>query len=96
MCPALATIGDLGSAHGGYPATPILSGSPDVLVQGRGVARQGDVLLAHAKPKKGSHGRQIAGGEPSVLVNGRPVAISGCAISCGGVVIASHSVVAGL
>ena len=94
MCPAIATVGDLGSAHGGFPATPILSGSSDVLVQGRAVARQGDGLLAHAKPKKGSHGRQIAGGEPSV--NGRPVAISGCAISCGGVVIASHSVVAGL
>ena len=96
MCPAIATVGDLGSAHGGFPATPILSGSSDVLVQGRAVARQGDGLLAHAKPKKGSHGRQIAGGEPSVLVYGRPVAISGCAISCGGVVIASHSVVAGL
>lgn len=96
MCPAIATVGDLGAAHGGFPATPILSGSADVLVQGRGVARQGDSLLAHAKPKRGSHGRQIAGGESSVLINGRPVAISGCAISCGGVVIASHSVVAGL
>lgn len=62
MCPAIATIGDLGSAHGGFPATPILSGSVDVLVQGRGVARQGDSLLAHAKPKEAAMVGRLPGG----------------------------------
>jgi uncharacterized Zn-binding protein involved in type VI secretion len=95
MCPAIATVGDLGSAHGGFPATPILSGSPDVLIAGRAVARQGDPLLAHRKPKHGSHGRQIMGGETSILVNGQPVAVSGCAVSCGGVVVAHGHVEGG-
>ena len=84
MCSAIAVVGDWGSAHDGFAATPILSGSPNVLLQGRAVARQGDPLLAHRKPKRGCHPRQIAGGIASVLINGRPVAVSGCAVTCGG------------
>lgn len=42
MCPAIAVVVDWGSAHDGFAATPILSGSPNVLLQGRAVARQGD------------------------------------------------------
>ena len=95
MCPAIAVVGDWGTAHDGYMATPILAGSPDVMLHGKPVARQGDPLLAHRKPKHASHGRQIAGGEANVLVNGRPVAVAGCAIGCGGYLVAAGSVEAG-
>ncbi len=95
MCPAIAVVGDWGSAHDGYMATPILTGSPDVMVDGKPVARQGDLLLAHRKPKHSNHGRQITGGEVTVLVNGRPVAVAGSAIDCGGYLVATGSVEAG-
>jgi uncharacterized Zn-binding protein involved in type VI secretion len=65
------------------------------MLHGKPVARQGDPLLAHRKPKHPSHGRQIAGGESSVLVNGRPVAVTGAAVDCGGYLVATGSVEAG-
>ena len=95
MCPAIAVVGDWGCAHDGFAATPILSGSPNVLLQGRAVARQGDPLLAHRKSKRGAHPRRIAGGIASVLINGHPVAVSGCAVNCGGVLLACSSAEAG-
>lgn len=79
-----ARLGDLGSPHGSYPPTPILGGSPDVFINGRPAARQGDPLVAHAAPKRPPHPRQIAEGASSVLINGRPAARVSDAIDCGG------------
>ncbi len=39
-----ALVGDIGSAHDGYPATPIISGSSTVKIDGKPVARKGDAL----------------------------------------------------
>lgn len=91
MCSAIALVGDMGTDHNGFPPTPITGGSPNVLLDHKPVARQGDPLQSHSKPKHGTHGRQIAAGCSSVLVNGQPVAITGGAVSCGGVIIGSGS-----
>lgn len=95
MCPAIAVVGDIGTDHNGFPPTAIIGGSPDVLLDNKPVARVGDPLQPHSKPKHGTHSRQIAAGQSSVLVNGRPVAVTGSAVSCGGVIIGSGSGKAG-
>lgn len=95
MSSAIALLGDLGSDHDGFPPTPITAGSPDVFLDGKPVARQGDPLAPHSKPKHPPHPRAIASGVASVLVNGKPIAVTGSGISCGGVVIGSGSGQAG-
>lgn len=95
MCPAIVLLGDGGSDHNGFPVTPVTAASPDVLVDGKPVVRQGDPLAPHGKPKHGAHARAVATGVESVLVNGKPLAVTGCRIDCGGVVIGSGSVEAG-
>ncbi|MCC5809366.1 MAG: type VI secretion system PAAR protein [Ectothiorhodospiraceae bacterium] len=82
-----ARLTDMGDKHDGFPATPIMEGSPAVLINGRPAARQGDALVPHTKPKKPSHPRNIAEGSASVFINGKPAARLGDAISCGGVII---------
>lgn len=89
MSSAIALLGDLGSDHDGFAPTSIIGGSPDVLLDGKPVARLGDPLAAHSKPKHPPHPRAIASGVASVLVNGKPIAVTGSGISCGGVVIGS-------
>lgn len=91
----IVLLGDPGSDHEGYPCTPVISGSPDVLIDGKPVARVGDALAPHAKPKRRPHSRAIATGSPTVLINGKPVAVTGGAIDCGGVTIGSGSVIVG-
>lgn len=88
-------LGDLGSDHQGFPPTPVITGSPDVLVDGKPVARVGDALAPHAKPKHPPHPRIIAAGSATVLINGMPAAVTGGAIDCGGVTIGSGSVIVG-
>jgi uncharacterized Zn-binding protein involved in type VI secretion len=62
---------------------PILSGSPNVLVNGRPAARQGDPGM-HAACC-GPNTFTIAGGDPEVLIDGRPAAKIGTPTQhCGG------------
>ena|SRR5690625_5156345 len=79
-----ARIGDIGGPHGAYVPTPIIQGSPNVVVEKKPVARKGDALVPHTKPKSKPHGRSVGGGASTVLVNGKPVARQGDKISCGG------------
>ena len=95
MSPAIVLLGDMGSDHDGFPPTSVIAASPDVLIDGKPVVRQGDPLASHAKPKHAAHGRVVAGGIASVLVNGRPIAVTGSQVDCAGVVIGSGSVEAG-
>lgn len=95
MSKKVVLLGDLGSDHEGFPPTPVVAGSPDVLIDGKPVARVGDPLAPHSKPKHPPHPRAIAAGSATVLINGIPAAVTGSAISCGGVTIGSGSVVIG-
>jgi uncharacterized Zn-binding protein involved in type VI secretion len=91
----IVLLGDLGTDHSGFPPTPVISGSPNVLIDGKPVARVGDQLAPHSKPKHPPHPRTITYGSSTVFINGLPVATTGGAISCGGVTIGSSSAVAG-
>ncbi len=82
--PKAARLGDLGAGHGCFPPTPILSGSPDVLINGRPAARVGDPLLLHACPNCPPHPRSISVGSGNVIINGKLAARVGDAIGCGG------------
>src|SRR5690554_2315178 len=95
MSKKVVLLGDLGTDHQGFPPTPVIAGSPDVLIDGKPVARVGDPLAPHSKPKHASHPRAIAAGSATVLINGIPAAVTGSVISCGGVTIGSSSVVIG-
>ncbi|WP_421260016.1 hypothetical protein [Aeromonas sp. 600774] len=50
MCPSIALLGDIGTDHDGFPPTPVIAASPDVFLDGKPVARQGDPLAPHDKP----------------------------------------------
>lgn len=92
-CMAKAVVvGDIGTDHDGYFPTPIISGSPDVKIDGSAAARVGDPLLPHIKPNNPPHPRKIASGSTTVYINGKPAAMSGGEISCGGVTIGGGSV----
>lgn len=84
-------VGDIGTDHDGFPPTPVTAGSPTVLMDGKPVARQGDPLASHSKPKSPPHSRAIAEGSGTILVDGKPVALTGHAVGCGGMVIGSGS-----
>lgn len=86
--PKVARLGDVGSGHGCFPASPIIGGSGDVLIDGIPAARAGDPLAPHGCSNCSSHGRMIGGGSSSVMINGRPAARVGDSISCGGSVAA--------
>lgn len=95
MSKKAATVGDIGTDHDGYAPSPIISGSPDVFIDGKPVARVSDKLEPHTKPGSSPHPRSIAAGSSTVFINGLPIAITGGAVDCGGVIIGSSTVVVG-
>jgi uncharacterized Zn-binding protein involved in type VI secretion len=85
-------IGNTGSAHDGFPPTPVIAGSGTVKYDGMPAARVGDPLAPHAKPQHPPHGRTISGGSSSVMVDGKPAARVGDPVSCGGTLEGGTSV----
>lgn len=79
-------VGDIGTAHGNHPPTPVTVGSGTVKADSLPLARQGDPLAAHGHP------RAISGGSSTVFVDGKPAARTGDAVGCGGVVIGGGTV----
>lgn len=51
MSKKVVLLGDMGTDHEGFPPTPVIAGSPNVLIDGKPVARVGDPLAPHSKPK---------------------------------------------
>lgn len=90
--PKAALLGDMGSDHHGYPATPIISGTSTVLIDGKPVARIGDSLMEHDKPLSPKHPRMIASGSTTVLIEGKFAARVGDKVDCGGVIVGGSSV----
>jgi RHS repeat-associated protein len=74
-----ARLGDVDTGHGSSEPTAVEKSSENVLINGRGAARQGDMLVAHH-----SGVRTIIEGAGSVLINGKPAARVSDAINCGG------------
>jgi uncharacterized Zn-binding protein involved in type VI secretion len=79
--PAAARRGDIGIPH----CSPyvIATASSDVVINGRGAARVGDVSTPHLRPggkKCPGHVAPIITGSSSVLINGRPAATVGSSL----------------
>ena len=82
--PAASRQGDLCSGHGPFPPRPLVSGSPNVLINGIPAGRRNDPYGIQCSTKK-CHGGSAAGGSGSVRVNGRPLVRIGDGVSCGSV-----------
>jgi uncharacterized Zn-binding protein involved in type VI secretion len=88
--PAAARQGDPGVPH--CSSYVIATASPDVLINGRGAARSGDLSTPHLKPSGRdckTHVAPIATGSTSVLINGKPAArvgdyLAGCTLVAAG------------
>jgi uncharacterized Zn-binding protein involved in type VI secretion len=78
----IATVNDACSGHGGFPPRLPVSGSFDVLVNGVGVLRVGDLYLPHSDGHT-THNAVIVSGSQTVFVNGVSLAITGSLLSCG-------------
>ncbi|WP_244201019.1 PAAR domain-containing protein [Lonsdalea britannica] len=48
--PGAARLNDIGSGHACFPATPVVEGSQDVIINGQPAARQGDAIQLHGCP----------------------------------------------
>lgn len=94
--PAAARKGDAGVPHcSGYT---IASASGDVIINGRGAARVGDVSTSHLRPGKKcpGHVASISRGSSSVFINGRPAARVGDSLAgCTRVATGSADVIIG-
>ncbi len=95
MSKKAATVGDIGTDHDGFPPTPIIEGSQDIIIDNKPAARVGDKLAPHAKPGSPPHDRSIATGSSTVFFNGKPAALTGSEVGCGGVIIGGSSVFIG-
>lgn len=94
--PAAARQGDAGVPH----CSPyvIASASADVVINGRGAARVGDVSTGHLRPGKRcpAHVAAIITGSSSVFINGRPAATVGSKLAaCTAVATGSSDVIVG-
>ncbi len=88
-------LGDKGSEHDGFMATPVIAASSSVYADGIGLARVGDDLMPHDKPKNPVHPRKISSGSSTVFIDGKPAVRTGDAVDCGGVLIGGGSVTIG-
>lgn len=79
-----ARLGDIGSAHGCFPPTPTVMGSPDVFVNGLPANRVGDDLVPHGCSNCSPHPRAVAEGSSTVSINGKPATRVGDGVDCGG------------
>ncbi len=62
MCSAILLLGDTGTDHDGFHPSPVIAASPDVFLDGKPVARQGDPLAPHDKPNNPPPSAQYLGG----------------------------------
>ncbi|OSN02506.1 S-type Pyocin [Lonsdalea britannica] len=93
--PGAARLNDIGSGHACFPATPVVEGSQDVIINGQPAARQGDAIQLHGCPcpnmPHGLHPRQIAAGSSTVIINGKQAVRIGDDINCGGNIVTGSS-----
>lgn len=91
--PEVAVLGDVCSGHGCFPSRPNIQGSPDVMIGGKPVHRQGDAWANHCCPKRGCHSGVTSKGSSTVFVNGKAVARKGDPVSCGSTIMTGNSTV---
>jgi len=78
-------VGDLCTGHGTWPPRVSTGGSPDILVNGLPVHREGDPWAVHCRPGSSPdcHASVLSGGSASVKVDGLAMARAGDPVACG-------------
>lgn len=82
--PNQTRVGDLDTGHDACPPTALVTGSSDVMVNGKAAGRVGDSYDPHSCPDHASHSGNIAQGSATVFINGRQAGRIGDPVSCGG------------
>lgn len=92
----VARVGDLSTGHDACPPVPITDGSPNVFINGKPVAREGDPFAVHGCIVHAPHIGYVASGSSTVFVNDKPIARVGDPVTCGGnIAQGSDNVIAG-
>ncbi|SCU74304.1 PAAR repeat-containing protein [Cupriavidus necator] len=86
MTKSLIVVGDVNSSNG-----PVITGSSADTIDGRPIARMGDLVACPARyPDGRPHGTNpIVEGDTSMMVGGKPVALHGHRCQCGCTLIGS-------
>lgn len=84
--PAATRQGDNCTGHDACPPVPLVSFSPNVIINGKGAGRQTDQYATHGCVAHPGHQGVIVGGSTKVDINGLPAARVGDAVSIGGAV----------
>lgn len=82
--PAVTRQSDVNTGHDLCPPVALVSGSPNVFVNGKATGRIGDAYSSHDCQVHSPHVGVIASGSPNVFVNGKATGRIGDAVSCGG------------
>lgn len=86
--PAVTRQGDGCTGHGAFPPRNSVSGSGNVMINGKPAHRQGDGWEIHCNPKPVCHGGSLAAGSGTVIVNGKQLGRVGDPVDCGSAVAA--------
>ncbi|MDL2289087.1 PAAR domain-containing protein [Oscillospiraceae bacterium OttesenSCG-928-F05] len=84
--PGATRLGDYNTGHGGFPPVPLITASSDVLINGIGAGRAGDMYPPHTDPSPETDTDSISAGSATVFINGRAAARIGDPIDNGGTV----------
>lgn len=84
-------LGDKDTGHDACPPTALVTGSPDVFINGKAAGRVGDSYAPHGCINHPSHSGTIASGSSSVFINGKAAGRVGDPVSCGGSVAEGSS-----
>ncbi|WP_303229403.1 PAAR domain-containing protein [uncultured Dialister sp.] len=79
-------LGDKDTGHDSCAPTALVSGSPNVFINGKPAGRVGDTYAPHGCNVHPSHSGHVSSGSGSVFINGKPAARVGDPVSCGGTV----------
>lgn len=89
--PAATRLGDLNTGHDLCAPVALGSASHDVVINGKGAGRVGDVYVTHGCKSHPDHNGTIASGSATVFINGMAAGRVGDPVSCGGSVAAGSS-----
>lgn len=88
-------VGDLNTGHGSYRPVPLVSGSNNVIINGKLSGRINDTYATHCAPNSGCHIDIVSQGSSTVLINGRRAARVGDQTGAAKVAQGSNNVIIG-
>lgn len=74
--------GDSCTGHGSFPPRNNIQASENVIVNGKGVVREGDAWDSHCNPTPSCHGGSVVVGSSTVKVNGKGAVRIGDSLDC--------------